>query len=126
MLTQFNKIVLIIAIIVLIIMLSILAFFLSKTLYEDSYPPIISDCPDYWDVSLNSNNQTICIDNLKINPGLSTYNCRNIQPEIMFKINNQSTNIGSRKNELCNKYDWASKCKITWDGITNNTINCDN
>ena len=46
----FQKTVLTISVIVLIISLIILGLFLAKSLFEDSYPPVISDCHDYWDV----------------------------------------------------------------------------
>lgn len=118
MLTEFNKIVLIVATIVLILMLILLYIFLSKTLFEDSYPPIISDCPDYWDISLNADGEKICIDNLKINSG-SKIDCKSSSIS-MFKNN------GTNKNEvMCEKNKWAKDCNITWDGITNNTTPCD-
>jgi len=119
MLTFFNKIVLLVATIVLIIMLILLYFFLSKSLFEDSYPPIISDCPDYWDISLNSNQEKVCIDNLKINSGLGTSYCNKEKDVSFFKL------IGTDKDDIiCQKYKWAKDCQITWDGITNNTKKC--
>ena len=120
MLTEFNKIVLIIATIVLIIMLILLYLFLSKALFEDSYPPVISNCPDYWDISLNSEGENICINTNSVNIGNNTEDCINIQP-IQFELDSTS-----KEDTLCSKYNWAKSCKITWDGITNNTTKCNN
>ena len=121
MLTQFNKIVLLIATIVLIIMLILLYIFLSlsKSLFKYSYPPIISECPDYWDISLNSDGTKECIDNLKINSGRAIDECNNIMANQfgLESINKEET--------LCNKFKWSKNCKITWDGITNNSKPCD-
>lgn len=119
MLTQFNKIVLIIATIVLVIMLGLLYIFLSKALFEDSYPPVISDCPDYWDISLNSDGEIVCINNMLIN-GNNTSECKKILP-MQFELSSIN-----RDETICYKYDWAKKCDITWDGITNNSIKCIN
>ena len=120
MLTQFNKIVLIIATIVLIVMLVLLYLFLSKALFEYSYPPVISDCPDYWDVSLDSDGNKICVNNMLVNSGTNSVECNNINPA---QFNLESTN---KEESICSKYSWAKKCKITWDGITNNNISCNN
>ena len=120
MLTQFNKIVLIIATIVLIIMLVLLYIFLSKALFEDSYPPVISDCPDYWDISLNPDGTKKCINTINVNLGTNIGECRNIFP-IEFEL--ESIN---REETICNKYNKAKRCEITWDGITNNSTKCNN
>ena len=63
MLSRFNKIVLIIATIVLIVSLLILGYFLNVALLNDSYPPVINQCPDYWDVSGNT-----CVNKTFVNP----------------------------------------------------------
>ena len=47
-LSSFHKIVLTIATFILIVSLIALGIFFSKALFEDSFPPIVSDCPDYW------------------------------------------------------------------------------
>ena len=120
MLTQFNKIVLTIATIILIIMLIFTGFFLNRSMYNDNFPPVISDCPDYWDVSLNSNGDKNCINIMDINTGLGTSNCRS-RLLSLFNVN------GNSKDEiLCSKQKWAKDCKINWDGITNNNNLCNN
>jgi len=127
---QFNKIVLTIATIILIVSLSFIAFFLAKSLFEDSYPPIISECPDYWDVDYNSDNQIVCKNTSTINEGrggVSGDRCNipseGINPITLF--DSQATGSGNNEDSvLCEKYRWARECNITWDGVTNNNNAC--
>tara|TARA_B100000424_G_scaffold268003_1_gene261936 strand:- start:1011 stop:1388 length:378 start_codon:yes stop_codon:yes gene_type:complete len=118
----FHKVVLTISVIVLIISLIILATFLSKSLFEDSYPPIISDCPDYWDVSYNSNNDIMCTNTSTINKGKNSVldgSCNN------YPINRFLLTSSHSQDILCEKYKWSNKCGIIWDGVTNNNKACD-
>ena len=78
MLSEFNKIVLIIATIVLIISLLILGYFLNVALLNDTYPPVISECPDYWDLSLNSLGEKECINVSTINSGNGMSECKTL------------------------------------------------
>ena len=118
----FNKTVLLIASVLLILALIIIGFVIVKNVQNSSYPPIISDCPDYWDVSYDSNKNKICRSN-SINTGVaanSSNNCRNYPVEL-FKASGTSTN-----DMICEKSNWAKKCNIQWDGITNNSKACSN
>lgn len=116
MLTDFNKIVLLVATILLISGLIILGIFISSSLQGAVFPPVISDCPDYWDVT-NYDGKTKCINNQKINSGLSTGNCRSA-------LNNTSFFTGTPDHIICEKSKWAKSCNIQWDGITNNSQAC--
>lgn len=118
MLTSFNKTVLTIATIILIISLFSLGLFLSKSMQNESYPPIVSDCPDYWDVSYSNNNVT-CINTSTINKGRSDRSdCNNYSVDLFASQGNDKNRI------ICEKYKWAKKCKIHWDGIVNNNTAC--
>ena len=119
MLTNFNKTVLIVASILLILGLIIIGVFVMKSVEEETYPPVVSDCPDYWDVEYNNNNK-LCKNNISINDGKSTAECRSY-PSELFLANGASAN-----DKICEKYKWAKKCNIHWDGITNNPKACDN
>ena len=115
----FQKTVLTITVIVLIISLIILGLFLAKSLFEDSYPPVISDCPDYWDVSYNSNNDIVCKNISTINTGTGAEGCGDY-------LTSSSLLSGPEKEDvLCEKYRWSKKCNIIWDGVTNNNKACD-
>jgi len=118
----FQKSVLTISVIVLIISLIILGFFLAKSLFEDSYPPIISDCPDYWDVTYNENDEVVCKNTSTINKGRGDVprgECND------YPVNKFLNSGSQNKDILCEKYKWSKKCDITWDGITNNNKACD-
>ena len=98
----FQKIVLITAIVVLIIALAFIGFAISSATNQ-VWPPMIPNCPDYWDVDGSGN----CLNTLN----LGTCNLNNSPMSF-----NTSTYTGS--NGLCAKYKWANNCGVTWDGIT--------
>jgi hypothetical protein len=102
---NFQKVVLIIAIILLIISLVIIGFMLKSALVNRPWPPSISQCPDYWDISGN-----LCKPN-KINIGTPV-----ISTPIDFTTANYKTN--------CLKQKWASASNVTWDGLTDSPGLC--
>ena len=117
---SFNKIVLTISIIVLITCLVILGIFLAKSLFDRSYPPIVSTCPDYWDISINDGNY-ICYNRLRsngayINRAYFDSSC------VEFNYSEQGiTEDMSEQDKLCEKYKYTKQCHpIIWDGVTNN------
>lgn len=115
-LNKFNKTILFSAIIILIIALIVIGIMLNYALFNDNYPPIISDCPDYWDVSLNSDNEPSCHNIVRQNSGT----CNNTYPVDSFYQSGSN-----ESNLICEKYKWAKKCNISWDGITNNSKACE-
>ena len=118
---NFQKIVLTMATILLIVILVVIGVSLSKASVEESWPPIVGECPDYWvDMSGNGeacfNSHSLGRCNIpgdpKVNGNKNTMNF------------NQSPFTGD--NGDCAKYNWATSCKITWDGITSGVKNpCD-
>jgi len=106
---MFQKIVLFTAIILLIIILIFIGISLSYS-KATTWPPIVPACPDYWIMDGSGNNST-CI-NIK---DLGT--CSPIGGTKHLVMNfNDTAFTGSQGN--CNKYTWANKCGISWDGIT--------
>ncbi len=118
---SFQKTILGISCVVLILSLVIVGYTLSKSLHKDAFPPIISDCPDYWDVSnnLGSSFAPTCISSLGINKGSYTSNEKPSSEFITSDTGNSEQAI------LCNKYKWANSMNIVWDGVTNNSKPCD-
>ena len=51
MLSNFNKITLIVSMTILIVVLALYGVVLYSSMQNSNYPPIKNDCPDYWDVS---------------------------------------------------------------------------
>ena len=100
-----------------IIILIVIGVLLTKSKTVENWPPIIGECPDYWvDMSGNGesclNTHSLGICNIPSDGKLNT-----------MKFN-QSPFTG--ENGSCSKYNWATACKITWDGITSGVKNpCD-
>jgi len=106
----FQKTVLFGAIIILIVALVFIGIALSYSKDNEEWPPMIPECPDYWVIDGSGNNST-CI-NMK---DLGT--CQPQSGEKHLRMNfNLPAFTGS--NELCAKYTWATKCNVSWDGIT--------
>ena len=82
---------------------------------KDEWPPIISDCPDYWIDKVDSNGDSKKCFNVH---NLGKSSC---ETTMDFSKNPWSGSVGD-----CRKYKWAKSCKLTWDGITNNSSICDN
>ena len=104
---MFQKTVFTIAIVILIITLCFIGITLRRQKYNSAYPPVIPNCPDYWDISGN-----ICKNSMNL--GKDT--CRG---DMDFSTAQWSGNSG-----LCSKYTWAKTCNLTWDGITSNHELC--
>ena len=105
----FQKIVLFAAIIILIIALVFIGMALSKA-KDQNWPPMVPQCPDYWFVD-GSGNNTTCI-NVK---DLGTCPASGNDKHLVMNFN---TSEYSGTQGACNKYTWAQKCGISWDGIT--------
>jgi len=106
LLGSFQKIVLVIAIVILILILVLIASMKATNKAAD-WPPNISSCPDWW----IEDGSGSCV-NVKDLGSCSKHEDKAHQ-EMNFNL---SQFTGSNGN--CNKYNWATKCKVTWDGIT--------
>ena len=101
--SSFQQVVLTFAIIFLIVILVIIGYSLTNSKTVVKWPPMVANCPDYWEDVTNSADAAV-----------GSVRCNNIQ------------NIGSCGGEKiflktetpCNKYTWATTCGSTWDGIT--------
>ena len=106
---NFQKIVLVVATVFLVFILIVVGITLYSHHTDVKFPPVISACPDYWDISNNV--------------------CHNTHPtEIPSSCgNNIDFNSPSYKghNGDCNKAKYARQCGLTWQGITTNPNICD-
>tara|TARA_Y100000389_G_scaffold134458_1_gene131927 strand:- start:831 stop:1220 length:390 start_codon:yes stop_codon:yes gene_type:complete len=117
---SFNKTVIISGMVILVITLIIVGVFVSKSLSESKFPPIESDCPDYWDVELSEDGKSTCVNNTNINSytNISDQNktkCTTYPTESFYANGSSSIDV------LCSKADWANSCGIVWDGVTNSS-----
>ena len=106
----FQKTVLFIAIVILIVALIFIGLALRNSISNQTWPPMVPSCPDYWTIDGSGNNTTcINVQNLGTCPAPSG------EKFLKMNFNNPPFN-GS--NGLCSKYAWATKCGLSWDGIT--------
>lgn len=105
----FQKFILFAAIIILIIALVFIGIALTSS-SDTTWPPMTPECPDYW-ITDGSGNNTRCI-NVK---NLGTCKAQSGNKHLIMDFN-KSPFTGS--NEMCAKYTWATKCGVSWDGIT--------
>lgn len=118
----FQNIVLIIAGIALVTSLMIIGISLKESKENVVYPPVMGDCPDYWEEQPvnndndnkndNKNGKTQCV-NIH---GLGKASCSKKMDFSVYPY------VGS--DGACNKKEWAKSCDLTWDGITNNKAIC--
>lgn len=108
---EFQDIVIGIAIISLIAILIIFGVMLYYAKSKELYPPVTADCPDYW-LSQQQGKTSVC------------YNHLNLGKDSCNKTMNFSTNDWKGVDHICKKKQWAQKCDLTWDGITNSSKKC--
>ena len=107
----FQKIVVITAAIILLFSLVFLSIAISKGSGE-TWPPVTADCPDWWIIDGSGNNST-CMNIKDLGTCASQHTGQNKHQTMNF-----NTGIYTGSNGNCNKYTWANKCNISWDGIT--------
>ena len=111
----FNSVVLTIAIVILVICLVLIGWGIYETVYgsEAKFPPVLSDCPDYWTTSTKKhgdNTLVVCNNTLKMGRGPS----KSSNPKC------NSFNSGEVSSK-CEKLALTRHCAITWDGISDNS-----
>ena len=128
----------IIALIFLIIALSVVGTILVNSKDTTTFPPHISDCPDFYKKNDQGNCEAMkeyydgTVGSLT-SPGLSE-NTGNILVGSCAELNfnytpNDADNIfkvqgSGPESGTCKKKQLSKECKITWDGITNNADIC--
>jgi len=105
---SFQSIVMIIATVLLIISLIIVAIVTLYSRHSKNYPPVISDCPDYWADQSREGNA----------PGSNCVNVSKIGSKSCADTMDFSTAQYRGSQGLCAKVNWAMGCNQTWDGVT--------
>ena len=109
---SFKEIILTIAVVLLIFCLSIVGLGLALSGNSQEYPPVKSDCPDYWSAQ-KTGSSTSC--QPPVGHGSGTGGCGAV---------NTGHPMFNGPNGTCNKYKWAQRCGVTWDGVTNVNSPC--
>tara|TARA_Y100000389_G_scaffold196004_1_gene228219 strand:+ start:2826 stop:3452 length:627 start_codon:yes stop_codon:yes gene_type:complete len=112
---SFQNIVLGISIFLLILCLIIIAYGLYSKTYQQAFPPVVADCPDYW--LDKSNGDSSNCENIK-SLGTMTNVCKGPM--------NFSTEKWLGSAGLDRKQAWAKMCQLQWDGVTNTKLPRDN
>lgn len=108
---NFQKTVVIVAVVVLLVSVIFLGVTLYKEKHSAEYPPVTSSCPDYWE---NNSYDSVS----------KCFNTKNLGNDSCAKTMDFSLSHWSGNDGLCNKSKWAKECEMTWDGITNNPKLC--
>ena len=107
---SFQNIVLSVAGIILIIFITFIGVFIYRNKNTVAYPPVLAQCPDYWVIDGSGNNTTCSnVKDLGVCPA---------QSGEKHQIMNFQSPLFSGDSGPCNKYTWAKKCEVSWDGIT--------
>jgi hypothetical protein len=101
---NFQLTVLKVAGVILILALGFVGYSLYYLNKKAKYPPVIGECPDYWERT-EKNGKYVCTNPKKLG------SCGN---EMDFSGVQYSGAGGN-----CSKSQWAKKCNLSWDGITN-------
>ena len=109
-LDETKQTIIIIATIILIIYLIIIGLSIYKSQYNNQYPPVIPECPDYWDITEDKN----CINSKKIGT------CQ-IEDDLKINLNEAKW---KGKTGMCAKYQFAKRCNLQWDGISGKNELC--
>ena len=104
---NFQKIVIVIAIILLILALAFIGTAISNEKNTHDFPPVIAECPDYWTHNVEKNK---CINERELGEEHPVYGSK-------FK---EFWILDHRIKSMCNKKKIMNEFKLSWDGITNN------
>ena len=127
MVSDFNKVVLKISLVILCISLILYSILLAKAISNDRYPTNINDCPDYWNMTLNSENKYVCVNQIETNTGRDSSG-NSLSGNIIsdkYSAFDLSLNDIDADKILCAKYNWAKENSVIWDGVTNNNRPCE-
>lgn len=110
---SFQKMILVAALIILIVILIVITVSLSSA-KDENWPPIVPSCPDYW-TTRGQGDKSVCV-NTK---DLGVCPPKQGMDHLVMNFNvNPFTGSGG----TCEKYKWANKCKVAWDGINYGVI----
>jgi hypothetical protein len=113
---NYYKTVSLITLVILIICLTFVGVAMVESSNKSKFPPHVSHCPDFF----VKDSFGKCVDKKGILHS-------NADPDCDNKIWNPPAEGWPESgpfSEKCVKQKWAKKCKVNWDGITNNSDAC--
>lgn len=114
---NFYKLISLIAIVVLILCLAVVGVALQYTSSKVSFPPHISECPDYY---VKDSDTGVCNVPSNLLPSTANVDCK------AKNFSDASYNVPGtgRHSGICQKKLWAQTCDVNWDGVTNVSSVC--
>lgn len=94
--------------VILAIVLIIFGVMIYNSKYGVKFPPVNTECPDYWETIPNTNGT-----------GSMCFNDKNIGNSACENKIDFSGPMWTGVSGLCQKQKWASRCEQVWDGVTN-------
>ncbi len=128
---SFQSTVLVIALVILIVSLLYIAYSIDKNQSENPWPPLIGACPDYWVAANKADLSDLGVSSASLGAGPFCVNVKNLgkcSPKAGDKHLIMDFTTGTYKGSTgdCQKNKWATKCGVSWDGITYGVKNpCD-
>ena len=119
MLNSFNSIVLNVAVVALIIVLIVIGVAINNSVRgsDIKFPPITGACPDYWSAT-DMSGGSLCSNNLVI--GKKVQNINGLTQSSTLSNTSMCTEfLTGSVPQICDKFNLATSCQLTWDGITN-------
>ncbi len=124
---NFYKTTFTIMIVVLIICLAIIGTTIAYSKNDVKFPPITSECPDYYK-KMPSGNCVSQVNGIEKESDISfnniTASCTNIDFKDGNIFSNKDNGGMGPPSALCEKKKWAKACGVNWDGITSNSNIC--
>jgi len=120
---SFQVIVLSIAVVVLVLVLTFIGVVMSKQNNSQVYPPVMNDCPDYWEVRPDGSGCNIPNQG-KVNSGPASFTA---DTKALLTDKNDVKYINFKDNawsQVCTKKCWAANNNIFWDGVSNYNGTC--
>jgi hypothetical protein len=101
---NFQGTVLMITGVLLVVSIILIIIFLRNSKNELEWPPLVSECPDYW-IDLSGN-------------GSRCVNIHDLGTCINTDPSKKHLNMNFSTYDDCAKFNWAQGCGISWDGIS--------
>ena len=108
---EFQSIVMTVAIILLILCMAAIGAIMYYDEKDVAYPPVIANCPDFWQEKHGEDGSEVCVPNADIALPHIKEGCL---PEYI----DFNTPEYTGKSGNCQKKLWAEGCGFSWDGLT--------